>query len=192
MDRSSSGLSVAETIGKNRCLVPIEFSSARPDLLLPDRRTQRSASGRVYPGVARPYSRSSSGGRARRRRHARRHGRLTLHPVGVGVGWLAAFLIVGGMFVWLRQRAPSGVGVSPAAAMSSIRPPTHRRNINERNQRRILISSGAPALRAASVLFSKTHGPNAIRHSRGADAPAPRAHRHQAPRQYHQGQAAWR
>ena len=47
------------------------------------------------------------------------------------------------------SRAPSGVGVSPAAAMSSIRPPTPHRNINERNQRRILIPSGAPAWRAA-------------------------------------------
>jgi len=32
--------------------------------------------------------------------------------------------------------------------------------------------------------FSKTHGPNVIRRSLGADAPALRAHQHQAPRQY--------
>ena len=30
------------------------------------------------------------------------------------------------------------------------------------------------------------HGPNVIRHSHGADAPAPRVHRHQAPEQYRQ------
>jgi len=36
--------------------------------------------------------------------------------------------------------------------------------------------------------FSKTHGPNVIRRSLGADAPALRAHQHQAPRQYrHRG-----
>jgi transposase len=35
-------------------------------------------------------------------------------------------------------------------------------------------------------LFSKMHGPNVIRHSHGADAPAPRVHRHQAPEQYRQ------
>ena len=33
-------------------------------------------------------------------------------------------------------------------------------------------------------IFQKTHGPNAIRHSVGADVPALRVHRHRAPRQY--------
>ena len=33
--------------------------------------------------------------------------------------------------------------------------------------------------------YFKTHGPNVIRRSPGADARAPRVHQHQAPRQYH-------
>src|ERR1700682_2768575 len=34
--------------------------------------------------------------------------------------------------------------------------------------------------------FSKTHGPNVIRRSLRADAPAPRVHQHRAPHQYRQ------
>ena len=51
------------------------------------------------------------------------------------------------------SRAPSGVGVSPAAAVISISRPGQHRNTDERHQRRILISSGAPAQPGPSILY---------------------------------------
>src|SRR4029077_17578206 len=76
------------------------------------------------------------------------------------------------------SRAPSGVGVSPAAAVISISRPGQHRNTDERHQRRILISLGAPAQPGPSILFSKTHGPNVIRRFHGASAPTLRVHQH--------------
>src|SRR3954451_5661694 len=54
----------------------------------------------------------------------------------------------------------------PSSAMTSISRPGQHRNTDERHQRRILISSGAPAQPGPSILFSERRFPSPIPDSR--------------------------
>jgi hypothetical protein len=84
------------------------------------------------------------------------------------------------------SRAPSGVGVSPTDATTSINPRAHHRNTHRTQPAPILIPPGVPRHAGASVLFSNAHDPNVIQRFLGADTPVLRVHRHRAPREYRQ------